>query len=251
MNPMIEINSETKRGFAYGTEAVKLLEKICGNTGYVTDRIEKIESTLVYIISGIDFKLECPREVSLLNIGPICCLHGTPINYQSINRLPHDGWEELIDCWSCHKGEFKSMVNLEIKPRKGGILVSDFYMIADKGVIPSCCGGVSKIYYNNLIINYSAQTLLYLFFNDYFQSKSLLVIEQDGVTYEIKYFYNCLLLSDAIRRAIKVGIKITDKNADTERFLNTFYIDQIIKELTSTATNTKVLGYDLAFIREV
>lgn len=244
---MIEIEIDSNRGFVYGSKSMDLFKKY-PQISYKIERTETISgiSLFTIFITG----LIIPENRNFFNTpGEIYCKHGKQLKYTSINRLPSEGWEELLDCWSCHNNEFKTMLDLKIKPRINGILISNFYLIAHPGLFSDCCLNSSRIFYNDLKISFSDSALIYTFFTEYFQSKNSITLEWKQKTYEIKLFYNCILIDDGVCNAIKVGIKESDKLSSGNDFANEYFIDKIFNMLYGNKVCISVLGYDLTFIK--
>lgn len=245
---MIEVDLETDRGFAYGTDSLELLKRH-PYEGYKIERVERLSGVSVYtvVIPGVSVE---KQDFSLIRLGEISCRHGEKINYKSINRLPQEGWQELIDCWSCHNNEFQSMLNLKMRPRQMGILTSNFYLVAHEGMLPPCCCRETKIFYNDFIIKYSHRNFIYKFFEEYFESKNCIVLEHGGKNREIKYFYKCVLISGEACDAIKVGVRETDKPCTCDEFINGFFRNKIFEEISENAIDIQVLKYEISFIKQ-
>ena len=181
----------------------------------------------------------------------ISCIHNHPIKYTRINKLPHDNWEELIDCWSCHKSEFKTLRNHQLKIVQGRIFVSDFYCIIPSSDIPECCRGKdesTKFFFNEIIVNRYNTAHIYSFFDEYFKFYNRLFLRLKTRSFEIKYFYDCGVKKDNIKyNAIKIGIKPTDRNEDVTE-INDYFREQIEDHLIRNTTNIFVCGYEMAYI---
>lgn len=245
---MIEIFPETDRGFIYRTESLSSLELHVLKES-VVEKTEYVEGNRIDAVI-IKYATSPDSTINLSSLGNITCKHGAPLNYASINRLPQEGWDELIDCWSCHNGEFKSMLDRKIYPREHGILTSNFYLIAHPTTLPACCQSTPTLYYNDLTTKYTDRNYIFLFFEEFFQSKGTMVIEKDRECIEIKCFYKCIWIKEHITWAMKIGFRKTDKMVSNCCFINDYYISKIFEEITETAINVSALGYNLAFIRQ-
>lgn len=241
---MLEVVPESGRGFVYGDEALEQLRLVLELT---VERSEKV--------SGIRIHTVCTGEcaapafsLDLSQISEVKCIHGRRLQFSSVNRLPQEGWEELIDCWSCHNSEFRSMLDLKMVPRKNGILVSNFYLLAHRNVVPLCCREKTKLFYNELCIGYPYSHLVYKFFEEYFANKGSIVLEYEKKAFEIKLFYKCILFKDAFKEALKVGIKETDKQPDCDGFIGEFFKQVIFDEIEQNSLGIKIMGYSLSFI---
>lgn len=243
---MIELEFESKRGFIYGDESMKKLLKI-PDLKYKILKSERIQNITVSTFEILKFEsLQCTRD--LLEISEIKCKHGVSINQKSTHRLPQEGWQELIDCWSCHDHEFNSMLDLKIKPRLGGILLSNFYMIADPQLIPKCCFTENKIFYNEITSSLSHNFYIYKFFEEYFAMKSIIVLSLEDKKYEIKLFYWCNLIKKDNSPAFKVGFRESDRQNDEDTFIGEFFKKLILNQLKENAIGITLLKYNLSFI---
>ncbi|KAI4290906.1 ubiquitin-protein ligase E3 D [Pancytospora philotis] len=245
---MIEVDPETRRGFAYGGSPAELAQRY-SSCALTVERSEKVMGKVVHTLSVADVA-HPSAPTDLTRLGKILCKHGRQLDYRSINRLPQEGWQELIDCWSCHDCEFKSMLDLKVAPREFGILTANFYLLAHPSALPECCRHTPRLYYNELRTGYSDRNYIYLFLDEYFQHKSALVVSKDGRCYEIKRFYKCVLLGPEPTCAIKVGIRDTEKADSGSGFTNEYFIDRLLEEVAETAVGITVLGYGVAFVRQ-
>lgn len=243
---MMEIDTESRRGYVYGREALKLLESARA-LEFAVERSEELSGMTIYTVSiGA---CDTPTfSLDLSRISDIKCIHGKKLEFSSVNRLPQEGWQELVDCWSCHNHEFKSLLDLKIAPRKGGILVSNFYLLAHDDALPPCCLGRTKLFYNELNVCYPHSHFVYKFFEEYFATKNSIVFDRKEKALEIKLFYKCLLFEDTVKEAFKVGIKETDKQLDCDSFIGEFFKKMIFDEIDQNSLGIKAMGYNLSFI---
>ncbi|KMV65200.1 hypothetical protein M970_100400 [Encephalitozoon cuniculi EcunIII-L] len=188
------------------------------------------------------------------------CLHGNEILHRSMNRLPQEGWEELIDCWSCHNCEFKTMLGLTPRPREGGLLLSDFFLLINDADLPGCCrrndSSIRKLFYNEVLPNgCTHEDLAYSYLNAYFRDKNVLLLEVNQARYEIRHFYRAVLITVENRalsrkEAMKVGIKNTDKITESSESINEFYSKLIYDLVMSGTIDITALGYRISFVTE-
>lgn len=241
---MIEIEPKSKRGFIYGEQSQPTIDGLeCR-----MEKWEKISGTKIQSFTFDDYERKPEPSINLLDMNNITCIHGSKIKFKSINRLPQDGWQELIDCWSCHDHEFKGMLDLKIKPREEGILVSNFYMIMDDKIIPECCGSRNKYFYNEIRCGFSDDELIYRFFQEFFEMKNSIVLKIKNVKYEIKLFYECILIQDKHVNALKVGFRETTKANDDDLFIGDYFKDKILEILQRNSIKITLLGFELSFI---
>lgn len=245
---MIEVDSESDRAFAYGNDALEILH---GRTEikWSVERTETIAGLCIHTIKMHGHPMP-QAALSLLDPGEVACPHGNRIEYASVNRLPQEGWQELIDCWSCHSNEFRSMLDWQIRPRAGGLLTSNFYLIAHEASLPGCCAGRARLFYHELGMRYSARNFIYKFFEEYFQSKNSIVLESKGQRHEIKFFYRCVILERKTAvAAIKIGVRETEKTCCEDAFVGEYYKDKIMEEIADNSIGVETIGYALSFIR--
>lgn len=244
---MLEIINNLKRGFIYGKEFYEKLKE-SNLFEFIEERSEEINGFEIYSVIFYQTINLDPFSFNLCNLGNVKCKHGSKLNYLSNNRLPQEGWEELIDSWSCHNSEFKSMLDLKIKTRKDGILTSNFYLLANDTVLPDCCKATEKFFFNELIMERSNLEFIFYFFEEYFLHRSFLVLEYQNKSYEIKLFYNCILFDIELRNAMKLGVKETIRKGDISDQINAFYIELIMKTLQNNKINIKSMGYDITYL---
>ncbi|KAM0680810.1 hypothetical protein GINT2_001084 [Glugoides intestinalis] len=245
---MIEIEQKSKRGFAYGELAFNTLNSLPIN--YIIEKCEIVRDCKIWSFSVQNYEKDS-KQVDLHNISNVKCTHGNNIVFKTVHRLPQDSWQELIDCWSCHNNEFKEMLNLKISPRPGGILLSNFYLLANQDTLPECCKGESKFFYNEIKCVFSDSLFIYKFFEEHFEAKSTLVLRIEDKNYEIKLFYSCVLCkadSCDIVDAFKVGFKITDKNNDNDSSVGEYFKNQIFTSLKNNSLKIAILDYEVSFI---
>lgn len=250
--PMVEIETESLSGFAYGDASLSLLT-IHGGLKYRIELSDCLASSAtIYKLSFHSFPSTL-QSLDLTRLGEILCEHGNAVNYKALNRLPQDGWQELIDCWSCHKSEFRSMLDLTARPREHGILVSNFFILPHDSVLPPCCKGKQKLYYNTIKTAYTTDQFIYVFFEEYFTNKNSIVI-RDGPdrACEVRFFYKCLLMSSAhpeASAALKIGIRETEQLPIPEETVNDFYSSEIMARIRSNIIpDIEILGCRLSFI---
>lgn len=247
-HPMIELEMNTGRGFVYGKEKLQKLEAI-PNLKFKNLNYEKTGECGIYSFDVESYP--CPTDqIELQKMNGLRCIHGNEIDFKEIHRLPQEGWQELIDCWSCHDNEFKGMLDLRIKPRRGGILVSNFYLLADMDALPKCCKTKTKLFYNEISGGLTVAQLIFKFFEEHFETKSQIVLNLDGRKYEIKLFYRCILVRENERIAFKVGFRETDKPHDEDSYIGEYFKREMIKQLRDNEIGISAIGYMLSFITQ-
>lgn len=258
---MLELPPNTKKGFLYlvADDALdKLRDYVCLRSLY-TEAHGNVKVMAVEVSEGA-LEWSGSQEAGQTLPDSFRCLHGIKIAHRSLNRLPQEGWEELIDCWSCHNCEFRTMLGLTPRPRDGGLLLSDLFLLANDSDLPACCQrkdlSVRKLFYNEVVPSgWSHEMLVYLYLDSYFQNNSALLLEVDGEKYEVRCFYKAMLAvveDKALRKrpAIKVGIKRTDRLSETTGSINEFYIRLIHRVVMSGTVGISILGYAVSFVQE-
>lgn len=244
---MIEIVPESSLGFVYGDSSFETLESN-STLEYKLERIEKVNEINVYTLKISKYEV-AQHSLDFAEFAEIKCIHGNEFEVLKINRLPQEGWQELIDCWSCHDQEFKSMLELKIKPRKKGVLISHFYLIADNDALPACCKGISKFFYNDVIHKFSNALLIYKFFEDFFFNKNCLVLNYGNEIIEIKLFYKCeIILKSKGIEAFKIGFKKSAKEPDEDSFIGEFFKNLIYDQVKKYQIDVKIMNYRVSFI---
>ena len=239
---MIEIPDGSGLAFIYGTVPERLPFK-----KWTLERTECVDGTSISTLKVEAYKIAHSVE-NITDIGSIKCPHGKPILYEESCRLPHADWQELIEYWSCHNGEFKNVANLRMHPRNRGVLIGDFHLVADPSILADCCKGREVIYYNELNkCSISCELIIYCFFKEYFKSKNKFRFSYDGDWHEIKYFYGCVCYTGKLKEGMKIGIKKVKDGRMIEQ-INEYYCGEILKGINKHKIGIELLGYELSFI---
>ena len=256
---MLEIPAGTKRGFLYAKDdsILQIFRDRLDIEFLYTEAHEDIKVVAVKV-SEESFLWTDDEDVIHNASYTLKCIHGIQIAYGSINTLPQEGWEELVDCWSCHNCEFKTMLDLKPRPRKEGVLVSDFFLLINDVDLPECCkkntACIRKLFYNEVVLDgVSDAAIIYSYLNTYFKSNASLFLEANHKKYEIRCFYKATLISandNSIEKkeSIKVGIKETHKRFDSGKNINRFYSEAIYNTIMSNKIDISMLGYCISFI---
>lgn len=220
--------------------------------------VEEVDGVLVRTISKIEHKNEFSLNRPLHENYKFICRHGNIIEYKSLNSLPSEGWEELIECWSCHNNEFKSMLDLKIKPRPKGILLSHLYFLLNNEDLPDCCSNnsnsVRKIFINEVDVEgFTDQFFLFKFLKDHFKMNSYFIYSFKNKTYEMTYFYKCtiyLVENGELKlfNALKVGVKETNKKMKDSKNINDYFVKLLYTKMVKTGI--QILDYDVGFVLE-
>lgn len=253
---MLEIPLQSRTGFIYMLEGLTLEDfaRLVSIRHLSTEHCGGMDIATVEVLEDFIF-LEDPERLAPSEIK---CMHSCTISHESANILPQDGWEELIDCWSCHNCEFKTMLELVPRPRKHGVLLSDFFLLINDADLPGCCqnGDFSsrKLFYNEIeLCGYPHSRVIYMHLNAYFRGRNMLLLVVDDVNYEIRYFYSVMLVNAADgaamkKEALKVGIRRTTRIVEPSGSINRFYAERIHSAIVSNAVGTSILGYQISFV---
>ncbi|ADM12369.1 putative metal-binding protein [Encephalitozoon intestinalis ATCC 50506] len=258
---MLELPPDTRKGFLYLVDR-EVFSKFKGYVDldflYEEDHGE-VKVASVSVLEDSFMWSEGNEEKSALP-SEFRCSHGNEITHKSLNLLPQEGWEELIDCWSCHNCEFRTMLDLKLRPREGGLLLSDFFFLVNDRDLPECCrkndSSVRKLFYNEIEQEeFTHRALIYSYMNLHFRNKNVLLLEVNEKKYEIRYFYKTMLVSAngkslEKKEAMKVGIKETDKLLEENKNINNFYSKLIWDAVTLGAVGITALGYGISFVTE-
>lgn len=237
----LELNPTTKTAYIYSKE-----NEIIDNK-YIQLSTEKINT--INIIK-IEYPTHPIPKDNFINIHTLfdnlICTCGSQIKFTKLKKLPEDGWEELIDYWSCHNSEFKSMLDLKIKPCSGEALLSHFYFLAND--FDLCCysdeSGVQKIFYNQ--VGFDDVKIIYSFFVNYFLHNNSFRFCVSGDVYEIKLFD--FVIINGCYDGFKVGYKICKKRIEKVNGINECIANGLLSMLDRNRIDISVLGYELSYI---
>ncbi|ORD97158.1 hypothetical protein HERIO_975 [Hepatospora eriocheir] len=231
---------------------------VYGNIGYELSKleyekvsIEVVQGVKVYKLKIKNIELKKEEDFNILKAldKNIKCKHSEPIKYLELNKCPHEGWEDLIDYWSCHQGEFEKLKNLKMIDRPNRIFVADFYIQTKKKYFPKCCNKSDKLFFNEFTHSIPDSLLIYTFFTEYFKQLDCIYILYKGKCFKIKSFYRCHLFKEGnFVEAIKVGVIEEEMNSKFIRGLNDYYTEKIFKMIRENITGIKLLYYKLSFI---
>ncbi|EJW02880.1 hypothetical protein EDEG_02704 [Edhazardia aedis USNM 41457] len=245
---LVEISTSMKTGFLYKTEHDTSNPEI--HNLNITKKEIVNNTTILYLDVKKSFEINNETlDFKSLFDNLKCNLCKKKLNIESINKLPSDGWEELIDFWSCHASEFKTMLELKMKPRKNGILVSDFYFISYQKKL--CCRlfETEKVYYNIIFENKKCQMLLYMFLSKYFVHNNSFLFSHENDVYEIKLFDRVYVLEDnCLHPALKIGFNVSKKLYKKNESMNNFFCNLLYLEVIKNNMNVNLVGYNLSFI---
>lgn len=238
---LVEIDGKRKIAYLHTRDELK-------NCKYLSKEI--YDNTYVYkVVHDTQFTTQSNDILIEETLKEIICKCGRVISFQQINRLPEEGWEELVDHWSCHNSEFRGMLKLKPLPRKNGLLFSHFYFIANGSEV--CCfnrGVTSKIYLYE-ISSINIYKLVYTFFKQYFVHKRIFIFRAKDVNYQVNFFDYTVIMDDTIYyEAIKVGYKITNKIVPESENINDYVALSILSMLEKNNTGIKISAFCLSYI---
>lgn len=240
----VEIDTEKEHAYVYGMKHMNAPLPF----EYELERSETVDGMAVHTL--LVRNVPNPEKTkNLRDIGRISCFHGKQIDYKTSNRLPHPDWHDLLDYWSCHDGEFRTLLELQTKPRVGGILLGDFHIVVHHDLLPPCCQSTPLLFYNELSEKmFDDDFIIYNFFREYFMSKNKFCFTLKGRWYELKFFYACTYFRTSYRPALKVGIKPINGGENPACLLNEFYYHRIMENIESNSIGISLMGYTLSFI---
>ncbi|EPR79990.1 hypothetical protein SLOPH_1797 [Spraguea lophii 42_110] len=236
-----------------------LLYEYFPNFKYFKIRTEEINNKdkIFKIKSNLQFNEPSKMNLKSIFSSIICKYCNNCIEIENSDRLPSIGWEELVDHWSCHNNEFKSLLNLKPKPRTNSILYSNFYFLINS--INYCCwkenkeNQILKIFYNEINTIYDDKDIIYIFLEEYFKNNDILQINN----VIIKFYNESIIameendenngLHEYFYKSLKVGYKIVNKKHEKKE-INEYYRERIIALLNENKIDRKIDGYILSFI---
>ncbi|KAK1349855.1 hypothetical protein CWI38_0807p0020 [Hamiltosporidium tvaerminnensis] len=285
---ILEIFLKLKRCYIYSNEKDEIEQfKLFLNSVNLeykeTEEKNILSLNLTKNTNNLSDKLNTETE---FEINELKCKCGNNFDIKSFNRLPTEGWQEYIDMWSCHNLEFKEVAKLEMRPRKKGILYSNFYFFINKNDFPCSCfqtenknninvftntqNNVYKVFFNQISLNISDNTLIFIFFKEYFLNNNEFIFQHENINYEIKYFEDILIyegqyieieslfkeeeyqnkLENVCKKAIKIGFKESDMIVTHKNLLNIFFCKYIYNICVSKSIPIKIMDYNISFITE-
>jgi ubiquitin-protein ligase E3 D len=259
---MVELLPEVGIGYVYTQNRKRDLEIVARHMSVKEIGVEATEKLEIVKIETEGLEMSRNIECSPVTPGVIKCKHSNVVGYETYNHLPQEGWEELVDHWSCHNSEFKSVLDLRPTPRHGGLLVSGLFLLINSDDMPECCRRdgfpVLKMFHNEICLEgYTHSLLIYLYLRSYFETHEKFFLVRGNEKYEVKPFYFPKIFkmrndaaSDVLMEynAIKVGFRRTDRIAGKSEYVNEFYMNAIYGELMANEVGAEVLGYRVSFI---
>lgn len=196
------------------------------------------------------------------HIQAIRCVHGLRFQIGSSKSLPPEGWEELLDCWTCCQSENNVLLGKKMLLRSQCAFTSDFYFYAESSAVPDCCrkplgcgDGPCKIFYNTVVWNVHDTALIFEYFWSFFERKSVFLFDHESTRYEVKFFFKTMLCTKeknrmVARDALKVGMKKTAKTFCDKGHVNRYFMDKIYDVLVRNSIDIDVCGYRVSFIAQ-
>ncbi|KAI5171974.1 hypothetical protein NEFER03_1239 [Nematocida sp. LUAm3] len=201
----------------------------------------------------------------------ITCLCGCrEVENQSVLRMPSDGWEELVDMWSCHNREFEHLLEKKLAPRENGVLYSPLCLYIDRERAPSCLqekDEICQIFYNELKLDASDESLLFYYLYEKFQTEKRIVIQGD-CTYTLKMLevtnmsrgsLKEALCSSSIRLALKIVFvkeyesshqHMTSERLQEKKSINEYYSKRLIEILKRNNVSFSSKGESISFVMQ-
>ncbi|KAM0679316.1 hypothetical protein BDAP_000183 [Binucleata daphniae] len=239
---LVELHKEQEFGYIY-----VLNNKEMVNFEYTLVKTENIFGILVH---KIKHKIDTSHNNQKFDFEGIVknmsCKCTKRFNIMQINALPEEGWEDLIDFWSCHDSEFRSMLDLKPKPRKGGVLTGDFYFLINEN--ESCCFKKQKIFYNEVFDEKTCMLIIYHFLMKYFKHQSKYILHTQNKVYELCFFDEVFIFeNDEAKPALKLGIKQSAKVYTKNENINDFFCQTLYNELIENRLKITVFAYNITY----
>ncbi|KAI5192037.1 hypothetical protein NEMIN01_1785 [Nematocida minor] len=253
--------------------------KIYRESAYTIIRTQNIFSTPE--ITSLEMKINSELEDRMKSVlKKIACLCGcTEQESKTVLRLPAEGWEELVDMWSCHNREFGHLVEQEMNPKKDGVLYSTLHLIMEAERAPKCliarnnCDSLEsapktlKIFYNEIKMCLSDEYLLFHYLYDLFQIRQEIEIAAEKMytirLLDITYTYHGKIAhSPPLDLSLKIAYTsrpIGTENAEnpskpkeeSKCNINAYYTDKLIEVLLKNSIGIEMGGRSVSFIRKV
>ncbi|KAI5165293.1 hypothetical protein NEIRO03_0251 [Nematocida sp. AWRm78] len=201
-----------------------------------------------------------------------CKCNCTVIQNTSVLRLPADGWEELIDMWSCHDREFSHLTEQEMKPKKNGVLYSTLHLIIEKERAPNCIEIIkeentkrssekyTKIFYNQIVTNISDEYFLFYYLYDILQTRQEIEISVNSKICNIRlvditYTYNGHITD---KPKFNLSLKLAYKKISTDEphsvsllNINKYYTEALADLLDKNSTGIEMNNRIISFISKI
>lgn len=225
---------------------------------------ENIGDFSVYTGVPLYMPERCTRTKLNLNalILTIRCIHGASFQIDSSKSFPREGWEELLDCWTCCQSENNVLLGRKMFIRDQCAFTSDFYFYTESCTVPVCCkkslgcvNGPCKIFYNAIVWNVQDTALIFEYFWLFFERKSVFLFEHRSTKYEVKFFFKTTLCTRennriTARDALKVGMKETARTFCDKEHVNRYFMDKIYDILVRNNIGIEICGYKMSFITQ-
>ncbi|KAM0676046.1 hypothetical protein GVAV_000007 [Gurleya vavrai] len=239
---IFEYSSNSENGYIYLNNSENIIEN-----NYKIVYKENYKNLTIYRIKKIHlYKSEYSFDLTKLDFR---CKCGLKINFVSKNLMPSEGWQELVDLWSCHNMEFRSMLDLKPKPRKNSVLLSNFYFLANANDF--CCLNLdlNKIFYNEIFDFKNCLKIVFHHFKTFFMHNNRYQFVYDNFLYEVMIFEDVFIENGEYKgEAIKVGYKSIKKCELVSENINEYFCKLIYKILVDNEIEILVRSYKLSYI---
>ncbi|KAH9386084.1 uncharacterized protein NEMAJ01_0980 [Nematocida major] len=228
-------------------------------------------------ISSLEMEINSDLEGRMKRmLKQISCMCGcSVVENKSALRLPSDGWEELVDMWSCHNREFAHLAEREIRPKKDGVLYSTLHLLIEPERAPKClkpCESTSgpsaaaskpaKLFYNQMQLPVPDEYLLFHYVYDLFQTNKEISV---GDTYTIclldttHTYAGELTMDPVFSLSMKIGYAHIEKTAankcavatEENAHINEHYTEKLIEIMHRNSIKVEMNGRPVTFIRRV
>ncbi|EHY65811.1 hypothetical protein NERG_01418 [Nematocida ausubeli] len=246
--------------------------KIYKENEYTIIRANKIFETPE--TSSLEMQLNSELEENMVRLlkTVVCPCRCTAVENESVLRLPADGWEELIDMWSCHCREFAHLAEQDIKPKKNGVLYSTLYLVIENERVPKCirssmeCGKkndqqmYTKVFYNQITTGMPDEYFLFYYLYDALQTRQEIEVVGEHRTYNIRllditYIYHGETTDSPIfNLSLKLAYKEvpSDKNQQASLpYINKYYTETLISLLHKNRISIEMNKRTVSFISKI
>ncbi|KAL0265972.1 UNVERIFIED_CONTAM: hypothetical protein PYX00_011689 [Menopon gallinae] len=223
---------------------------------------EVVGGSSVYTGAPLHVPERCRRERADLNTHVLSmkCIHGASFRIGASKSLPPEGWEELLDCWTCCQSENNVLLGKKMVLKDGCAFTSDFYFYTLGSAVPGCCKNAlgygtepCKIFYDAIVWDVPDTELVFDYLSSFFERKNVFLLEHGGTRYEVKFFFRTTLCTKEngrllARDALKVGIKETARAFHDRCHVNRYFMDRIHDTLVRNSIDIEICGYRVSFV---
>jgi len=229
--------------------------------------LEKLDERMSQIRISGDFEEYMRKELRKI----ACRCSCTVLKNESALRAPEDGWEELVDIWSCHNREFSRLLENRMVPRPGGVIYGSLWFAVSSSRVPKCMERsreeTTRVFYNKVCTEISESRAVFHYLFDLFQREKRVEVDSRGQTYTMKLIETCSVyngpfyylkseedLVNALKIAFSVKESYVEENSNsaprrkTSTDINEHFSDLIADLLKENTTHTQIGKEEVSFI---